>query len=83
MTTEPDLVRGFVDPEVAAEFPDLALIHTEVPARRERSPADVRELLRHASDRFTGPKAVALRQQLIPWAYRVFFRHIGIDPDER
>jgi DNA/RNA-binding domain of Phe-tRNA-synthetase-like protein len=83
MTTEPDLARGFVDPEVAAEFPDLALIHTEVPARRERSSADVRELLRRASDRFTGPKAVALRQQPIPWAYRVFFRHIGIDPDER
>ncbi|GAC1524128.1 MAG: hypothetical protein NVS2B6_10470 [Thermoleophilaceae bacterium] len=24
-----------------------------------------------------------MRQQPIPWAYRVFFRHIGIDPDER
>jgi len=83
MTTEPDLVRGWIDREVAAEFPELALIHTQVPARRERSPADVRELLRVASDRFTGPKAVALRQQPIPWAYRVFFRHIGIDPDER
>ena len=39
--------------------------------------------LRLASDRFTGAKAVALRQQPIPWAYRVFFRHVGIDPDER
>jgi DNA/RNA-binding domain of Phe-tRNA-synthetase-like protein len=26
---------------------------------------------------------VTLRQQPIPWAYRVFFRHVGIDPDER
>jgi DNA/RNA-binding domain of Phe-tRNA-synthetase-like protein len=83
MTGEPQLVRGSIDAEVAAEFPELALIHTELPARPARSPADVRELLRHASDRFTGPKAVALRQQPIPWAYRVFFRHIGIDPDER
>jgi len=83
MTAEPQLVRGSIAAEVAAEFPELALIHTEVAARRERSPADVRDLLRHASDRFTGPKAVALRQQPIPWAYRVFFRHIGIDPDER
>jgi DNA/RNA-binding domain of Phe-tRNA-synthetase-like protein len=43
----------------------------------------VRERLRLASDRFTGAKAVTLRQQPIPWAYRVFFRHVGIDPDER
>jgi DNA/RNA-binding domain of Phe-tRNA-synthetase-like protein len=43
----------------------------------------VRARLRLASDRFTGPKAIAMRQQPIPWAYRVFFRHIGIDPDEQ
>jgi DNA/RNA-binding domain of Phe-tRNA-synthetase-like protein len=24
-----------------------------------------------------------MRQQPIPWAYRVFFRQVGIDPDER
>ena len=35
------------------------------------------------SDRFTGAKAVNLRQQPIPWAYRVFFRQVGIDPDEQ
>jgi DNA/RNA-binding domain of Phe-tRNA-synthetase-like protein len=35
------------------------------------------------SDRFTGPKAVQVRRQPVPWAYRVFFRQIGIDPDER
>jgi DNA/RNA-binding domain of Phe-tRNA-synthetase-like protein len=35
------------------------------------------------SDRFTGPKAVQLRQEPVPWAYRVFFRQVGIDPDER
>jgi DNA/RNA-binding domain of Phe-tRNA-synthetase-like protein len=58
-------------------------VHTEVPVRPGRSPAPVRARLRGASDRFTGPKAVALRQQPIPWAYRVFFRHVGIDPDER
>jgi DNA/RNA-binding domain of Phe-tRNA-synthetase-like protein len=26
---------------------------------------------------------VNLRHQTIPWAYRVFFRHIGLDPDEQ
>jgi DNA/RNA-binding domain of Phe-tRNA-synthetase-like protein len=34
------------------------------------------------SDRFRGPQVLALRQQPVPWAYRVFFRHIGLDPDE-
>lgn len=33
------------------------------------------------ADRYTGGKAVTLRQQPIPWAYRVFFRQVGIDPD--
>jgi DNA/RNA-binding domain of Phe-tRNA-synthetase-like protein len=83
MIDEPELTRGYVDATLAAEFPELGLVHTEVPVRPGRSPAPVRARLRAASDRFTGPKAVALRQQPIPWAYRVFFRHVGIDPDER
>jgi DNA/RNA-binding domain of Phe-tRNA-synthetase-like protein len=83
MTGDPTLERGFVADDLRVEFPDLALVHTTVAGRPQRSPGDVREVLRHASDRFTGPKAVALRQQPIPWAYRVFFRHIGMDPDEQ
>jgi len=43
----------------------------------------VKERLRLMSDRFTGAKAVQVRQQPVPWAYRVFFRQIGIDPDDR
>ena len=35
------------------------------------------------SNRFTGARAVTLRQEPVPWAYRVFFRQVGIDPDER
>lgn len=80
---EPALTRGYVDATLRAEFPELGIVYTEVPVRPRRSPAPVRERLRHASDRFTGAKAVTLRQQPIPWAYRVFFRHVGIDPDER
>lgn len=75
--------RGYVEPAVRAEFPELALVHTTVAATPRRSPRDVREALRLASDRFSGPRAIVMRQQPIPWAYRVFFRHIGIDPDER
>jgi DNA/RNA-binding domain of Phe-tRNA-synthetase-like protein len=83
MIDEPELVRGFVDATLRAEFPELGLVYTEVPVRPGRSPQPVRARLRLASDRFTGAKAVTLRQQPIPWAYRVFFRHVGIDPDER
>jgi DNA/RNA-binding domain of Phe-tRNA-synthetase-like protein len=83
MIDDPELTRGYLDPTLRAEFPELGLVYTEVPVRPQRSPRPVRERLRTASDRFTGPKAVALRQQPIPWAYRVFFRHVGIDPDER
>jgi DNA/RNA-binding domain of Phe-tRNA-synthetase-like protein len=83
MIDEPELTRGYVDATLRAEFPELGLVYTEVPVRPQRSPPPVRARLRTASDRFTGAKAVALRQQAIPWAYRVFFRHVGIDPDER
>lgn len=81
--SDPQLRRARVDPELGAEFPSLALHYTAVTAAPGRSPAEVRERLRAMSDRFTGPKAVQLRQEPIPWAYRVFFRHVGIDPDER
>jgi DNA/RNA-binding domain of Phe-tRNA-synthetase-like protein len=80
---DPELERGFVQPELAAEFPELSLAYTVVDGSPGRSPHEVRERLRHASDRFTGGRAVQMRQQPIPWAYRVFFRHIGIDPDEQ
>jgi DNA/RNA-binding domain of Phe-tRNA-synthetase-like protein len=83
MTEDPELTEGFVDSTLRAEFPDLGLVYTEVAVRPGRSPESVRARLREASNRFTGAKAVALRQQPIPWAYRVFFRHVGIDPDER
>ena len=83
MTGDPELHQGFVDATLRSEFPELGLVYIEVPVRPQRSPQAVRARLRLASDRFTGPKAVALRQQPIPWAYRVFFRHVGIDPDER
>jgi DNA/RNA-binding domain of Phe-tRNA-synthetase-like protein len=41
----------------------------------------VRSRLRELSNRLRGPAAVALRRQPVPAAYRVFFRHIGLDPD--
>jgi DNA/RNA-binding domain of Phe-tRNA-synthetase-like protein len=72
----------FIDPDLAAEFPDLRLHELTLAARSGPSGPELRERLRVLSDRFRGPQAVALRRQPVPWAYRVFFRHIGLDPDE-
>ena len=77
------LERGAVAPELAAEFPRLAIHWLAFDGRSGRSPQEVRERLREASNRITGANAVQLRQEAIPWAYRVFFRQVGIDPDER
>jgi DNA/RNA-binding domain of Phe-tRNA-synthetase-like protein len=77
------LERGTVAGELAAEFPGLALHCLTIDAGSGRSPAEVKERLREMSNRITGAKAVQLRQEPVPWAYRVFFRQVGIDPDER
>jgi len=78
---ELELTRGWVGDGLAEEFPELGLVHVTLPVTGWRSPRTVKHRLRSMSDRFTGPKAVQLRQQPVPWAYRVFFRQIGIDPD--
>ncbi len=65
------------------EFPGLALRWTEVGRGSGRSNAALKERLSILSNRFAGPQAIQLRQQPIPWAYRVFYRHIGLDPDEQ
>ncbi len=84
MTVDLTVERGVTDPELAEEFPALRLHLARVEAAaRPRSPRSVRQRLRTMSDRYTGGKAVNLRQEPIPWAYRVFFRQIGIDPDDR
>jgi DNA/RNA-binding domain of Phe-tRNA-synthetase-like protein len=72
---------GRIAPAVAAEFPALALWRLDVDALSGRSPDDVRERLRHLANRFRGAEAVLMRTRPVPHAYRVFFRHIGLDPD--
>jgi DNA/RNA-binding domain of Phe-tRNA-synthetase-like protein len=74
--------RGWVAPSVADEFPGLGLAWTTVEARSGRSPRQVKERLRELSNRFHGAHAIHMRQRPIPWAYRVFFRQIGLDPDQ-
>jgi DNA/RNA-binding domain of Phe-tRNA-synthetase-like protein len=72
---------GWVEPTLAGEFPGLSIVTTVLEAPTGRSPEALRERLRSLSDRIAGPQAIQLRQKPIPWAYRVFFRHIGFDPD--
>jgi hypothetical protein len=73
--------RARVARELAEEFPGLAMRSVLVERGSGRSPKAVKERLRVLSDRFGGAQAVSLRQKPIPWAYRVFYRHIGLDPD--
>jgi DNA/RNA-binding domain of Phe-tRNA-synthetase-like protein len=73
---------GWVAPVLAEEFPGLGILSTTVDRGSGRSPDALRERLRTLSDRFLGRDAVNMRQRPIPWAYRVFFRQIGLDPDE-
>lgn len=73
--------EGWIAPAVAEEFPGLGISSTTVTARSGRSPAVVRGRLRELSNRFGGAQAIHTRNRPIPWAYRVFFRQIGLDPD--
>jgi DNA/RNA-binding domain of Phe-tRNA-synthetase-like protein len=72
---------GWIEPALAEEFPGLSIHTTAVETTAGRSPEALKELLRSLSDRIAGAQAIQLRQKPIPWAYRVFFRHIGLDPD--
>jgi DNA/RNA-binding domain of Phe-tRNA-synthetase-like protein len=73
---------GWVAPHVEEELPGLGIAWVTVDGGAGRSPEAVRARLRDLSDRFYGAHAVHMRERPIPWAYRVFFRQIGIDPDE-
>jgi DNA/RNA-binding domain of Phe-tRNA-synthetase-like protein len=75
------MALGWVAPHVAAEFPGLGISWLEVDGQPGRSPEPIRKRLRELSDRFYGAHAVHMRERPIPWAYRVFFRQIGLDPD--
>jgi DNA/RNA-binding domain of Phe-tRNA-synthetase-like protein len=78
---EPVPRPGWVAPHLAAEFPGLGISWVEVDGRPGRSPDAIGKRLRDLSDRFYGAHAIHLRERPIPWAYRVFFRQIGLDPD--
>ena len=76
-----DLTDGWVEPELAQEFPELGLLHAPVDAASGPTPPEVKRRLRSLADRYTGGRVIHMRQDPVPWAYRVFARQVGIDPD--
>lgn len=76
--------RGWCAPEIQDELPGLRLLHARatIPQNTGRgSPPALRQRLEALSSRWAGPHAIGLRQRPVPAAYRVFYRHIGLDPD--
>jgi DNA/RNA-binding domain of Phe-tRNA-synthetase-like protein len=82
VSAEPSVREGQVDAELAAEWPGLRLAWVAFDAVPGPSPPELRERLRRLSDGFRGAQAIAMRRQAIPQAYRIFYRHIGVEPDE-
>jgi DNA/RNA-binding domain of Phe-tRNA-synthetase-like protein len=77
---------GWCAREVEQELPGLRLLTAHVDVARKgsltgQSPPDVHGRLRELSNRFRGAAAVAVRRDPVPSAYRIFFRHIGLDPE--
>jgi DNA/RNA-binding domain of Phe-tRNA-synthetase-like protein len=82
--SEPRL--GWLAQDVERELPELRLTSCEARVGRPEPvtgscPRDVQERLRELSNRFRGARAIGIRREPIPAAYRVFFRQIGLDPD--
>jgi DNA/RNA-binding domain of Phe-tRNA-synthetase-like protein len=78
---DPALDEGWIERELALEFPELRLVSLAMPAPPRHSPSALRERLASLADRFHGARALTMRREPVPAAYRVFFRHIGLDPD--
>jgi DNA/RNA-binding domain of Phe-tRNA-synthetase-like protein len=72
---------GWVAPELADELPGLGVYWLTVAARPGRTPPAVRRRMRDLAGRITGAGVVHARQDTVPWAYRVLWRRLGVDPD--
>ncbi|HEY3959451.1 MAG TPA: hypothetical protein VGL68_02975 [Solirubrobacteraceae bacterium] len=86
MSADAQPAPGWRAREVEEELPELEILVSEARfagdgALTGDSPREVQDRLRELSNRFRGPQAVAMRREPVPAAYRVFFRHIGLDPD--
>lgn len=80
---EPAPAPGWCEREVREELPGLRLfeVRARIARRRRGSPPGLQRRLQELSNRWAGAHAINLRRRPVPAAYRVFFRHIGLDPD--
>lgn len=84
MSPAAELERGWVEAGLAEELPELVLWSVSAGAApSRRSAPEVRARLGMLASRLRGAEAVELRRRPVPHAYRVFFRQIGLDPDDR
>jgi DNA/RNA-binding domain of Phe-tRNA-synthetase-like protein len=77
---------GWCAREVQEELPQLRLLLTRARLARRgaiksRSPRGVERRLESMSNRYKGARAVGVRREPVPSAYRVFYRQIGLDPE--
>jgi hypothetical protein len=82
----PAPAEGWLAADLELELPGLRLLFCELGVGRPGpltgdSPADIRARLSELSNRVRGARAIGLRAEPVPSAYRVFFHHIGLDPD--
>ena len=75
------LERGAVASDLREDFPELSIWTADVPAAMQSSPDVVRRRMDAAGERLTGADAIGTRSESTPWAYRVFARRLGVDPD--
>lgn len=86
MTGEQTPRIGWRAPEVEDELPQLRLVLSHARLRRagaarRGSPPGVERRLSDLSNRYRGARAVGVRREPVPAAYRVFYRQIGLDPE--
>ena len=82
----PAPAEGWLAADLARELPGLGLLCVEAVVGRPGpltgdSPPDVVARLRELSSRLRGGRAIGIRSEPVPGAYRIFFRQIGLDPD--
>jgi DNA/RNA-binding domain of Phe-tRNA-synthetase-like protein len=86
LSSTEESAKGWCESEIEQELPGLRLLVGEAYNIRAHaldggSPPEVIARLRGLSNRFRGARAVGIRREPVPGAYRVFFRQIGLDPD--
>ena len=77
---------GWRSPEIEEELPQLRLLCARAQLIRagevrRNSPRVLQRRLEDLSNRYRGARAVGVRREPVPSAYRVFYRQIGLDPE--